>query len=184
MGFNIHILSGRNRSTNLPGHAALAASFNPRLDSSQKQPALAGQQAEQRQRIHRRGAFLVIVKIDVDVAITVLPHLDRLAPGSERSSRVAAFVSATRAMAAQIDEVRSAFPWRWRIMVIRNTKRYISIGQDSKNVWRVPTGMTEFKAVSAVLRKQCQKGAKPASIRREVWRELKKNWPDLVTENR
>ena len=29
MGFNIHILSGRNRSTNLAGHAALAASFNP-----------------------------------------------------------------------------------------------------------------------------------------------------------
>jgi hypothetical protein len=28
MGFNIHILSGGNRSTNLPGHAALAASFN------------------------------------------------------------------------------------------------------------------------------------------------------------
>ena len=28
MGFNIHILSGRNRSTNLAGHAALAASFN------------------------------------------------------------------------------------------------------------------------------------------------------------
>jgi Transposase DDE domain len=40
MGFNIHILSGRNRSTNLAGHAALAASFNPNLDSSQKQPAL------------------------------------------------------------------------------------------------------------------------------------------------
>ena len=30
MGFNIHILSGRNRSTNLAAHAALAASFNPR----------------------------------------------------------------------------------------------------------------------------------------------------------
>jgi len=29
MGFNIHILSGRNRSTNLADHAALAASFNP-----------------------------------------------------------------------------------------------------------------------------------------------------------
>ena len=29
MGFNIHILSVRNRSTNLHGHAALAASFNP-----------------------------------------------------------------------------------------------------------------------------------------------------------
>jgi hypothetical protein len=30
MGFNIHILSGRNRSTNLAGHAAPAASFNPK----------------------------------------------------------------------------------------------------------------------------------------------------------
>jgi hypothetical protein len=30
MGFNIHILSGRNRSTNLARHAAPAASFNPK----------------------------------------------------------------------------------------------------------------------------------------------------------
>jgi hypothetical protein len=35
MGFNIHILSGRNRSTNLAGHAALAASFNPPSESIQ-----------------------------------------------------------------------------------------------------------------------------------------------------
>jgi putative transposase len=42
MGFNIHTLSVTNRSTNLPGHAALAASFNPNLDSSQKQPACLG----------------------------------------------------------------------------------------------------------------------------------------------
>jgi len=41
MGFNIHILSGRNRSTNRAGHAALAASFNPVPDSMQKQDALA-----------------------------------------------------------------------------------------------------------------------------------------------
>jgi hypothetical protein len=34
MGFNIHILSGRNRSTNLAGHAALAASFNPPREST------------------------------------------------------------------------------------------------------------------------------------------------------
>jgi hypothetical protein len=40
MGFNIHILSGRNRSTNRAGHAALAASFNPVPDSMQKQDAL------------------------------------------------------------------------------------------------------------------------------------------------
>jgi hypothetical protein len=36
MGFNIHILSGRNRSTNLAGHAALAASFNPKNAISPK----------------------------------------------------------------------------------------------------------------------------------------------------
>jgi hypothetical protein len=34
MGFNIHILSVRNRSTNLAGHAALAASFNPHESAS------------------------------------------------------------------------------------------------------------------------------------------------------
>jgi hypothetical protein len=36
MGFNIHILSVRNRSTNLPGHAALAASFNPESQQALK----------------------------------------------------------------------------------------------------------------------------------------------------
>jgi hypothetical protein len=36
MGFNIHILSVRNRSTNLPGHAALAASFNPPCESASR----------------------------------------------------------------------------------------------------------------------------------------------------
>jgi hypothetical protein len=37
MGFNIHILSGGNRSTNLPGHAALAASFNPNSQQALKE---------------------------------------------------------------------------------------------------------------------------------------------------
>jgi hypothetical protein len=40
MGFNIHILSGRRPSQNLDPRAAVAALFNPHLDSSQKQPAL------------------------------------------------------------------------------------------------------------------------------------------------
>ena len=87
-------------------------------------------------------------------------------------------------MPTQIDEVSSALPWSWRIVVIGNTERYISICQHAKNVWRVPTGMTEFKAVSAVLRKKCQEGAEPARVRREVRRQLKENWPDLVDKNR
>jgi hypothetical protein len=87
-------------------------------------------------------------------------------------------------MSAQIDEVSSAFPGGGRIMVIGDTQRYVSIGQHAKNIWRIPTGMTEFKAVSAVLRKKCQEGAKPPCVRREVRRQLKKNRPDLVTENR
>jgi hypothetical protein len=60
------------------------------------------------------------------------------APGRKGSSRVSTFVSATRAMATQIDEVSGAFPWRWRIMVVGNAERDVSIGQNSKNVCRVP----------------------------------------------
>jgi hypothetical protein len=87
-------------------------------------------------------------------------------------------------MTTQIDEVRSAFPRGWRIVVIGNTERYVSIGQHAKNVWRIPAGMTEFKAVSAVLRKERQEGAKPACVRREIRRQLKKNRPDLVAKDR
>ena len=143
-----------------------------------------GQQAEQRQRIHRRGAFLVIVEVDIDVAKLPMPRLDRLAQGGKGSSRVATFVSAARAMASKIDEVSGAFPWRWRIMVVGNAERYVSIGQDSQNIWRIPTGMTEFKAVSAPLRKECQESTEPARVCCEVRRELKQNWTDLVTKNR
>ena len=88
-------------------------------------------------------------------------------------------VSAARAMTTQIDEVRGAFPRGGGIVVIGNTERYVSIGQHAKNVWRIPAGMAEFKAVSAVLRKKCQEGAKPPGVRREVRRQLKKNRPDL-----
>jgi hypothetical protein len=44
--------------------------------------------------------------------------------------------------------------------------------------------MTEFEAVSAVLRKQCQEAAKPACVRRKVRRQLKKNRRHLVIEKR
>jgi hypothetical protein len=42
MGFNIHILSGRNRSTNLARHAAQAASFNPPKSQSPRPLVLDG----------------------------------------------------------------------------------------------------------------------------------------------
>ena len=69
-------------------------------------------------------------------------------------------------------------------MVIGDTQRYVSIGQHAKNIWRIPTGMTEFKAVSAVLRKERQEGAKPPCVRREIRRQLKQNGPDLVAKDR
>jgi hypothetical protein len=37
---------------------------------------LAGEQAQKGECIHRRSAFLVVVEVDIDVAITPLPHLD------------------------------------------------------------------------------------------------------------
>src|ERR1700722_1773598 len=113
-----------------------------------------------------------------------LPREDRLAPGGERCSRVMSLVSAARAMTTQIDEVSSAFPGGGRIMVIGDKQNYVSIRENAKNIWRIPTGMTEFKAVSAVLRKKRQEGAKPANVLREIRRQLKQNRPDLVAENR
>src|ERR1700722_5658526 len=115
----------------------------------------AREQAEQRERIQRCGALLIIVEIDIDVAMAPLPREDRLAPGGERCSRVTTLVPAARSMSAQIDEVSSAFPWGGRIMMIGDTERYVSIREHAKNIWRIPTGMTEFKAVTAALRKKC-----------------------------
>ena len=87
-------------------------------------------------------------------------------------------------MTPQIDEVSSAFPWGRSIVVIGDAQRDVSIREHTKNVWRIPTGMTEFKAVSAVLRKKPQEGAKSACVRREIRRQLKQNWPNLVAKDR
>ena len=142
------------------------------------------EQAEKGERVHRRGALLVIVEVDIDVAAAPLPHLDRLAPGSERCSGVSPLVAAARTMAPQVDEVSSEFPWSGRIMVVGDAERYVSIRQHAKDLWRIPTGMTEFKAVPTTLRKKGQEGTEPARIRREIRRQLKENWPDLVAKNR
>src|ERR1700727_1787193 len=61
MGFNIHILSGRNRSTNLAGHAALAASFNPqKCHLSKIRPHGLGS-ADELQFFGHDGGFAVLV---------------------------------------------------------------------------------------------------------------------------
>ena len=93
-------------------------------------------------------------------------------------------VPALRPMSAQIDEVSSAFPWRGRVVVIGNTERYVSIRQRAKNSRRIPTGMTELKAVLAALRKKCQEGSEPACVRYEVRRQLKEDWSRLVAKDR
>ena len=40
-------------------------------------------QSAQSKRVHGRRAFLVIVEIDVDIAISALPKNNRLTPGSQ-----------------------------------------------------------------------------------------------------
>ena len=139
--------------------------------------SLARQETEQRERVLWRGALLVIVEVGVNVTKVPLPCPDRLPPGGKRCSRVATFVSAARAMATQINEVSGAFPWGWRIVVIANTERDVSVAQHAKNVWRVPTRMAEFKAVAAPIRKKCQERAEPARVRLEIWRQLKQDRP-------
>ena len=146
--------------------------------------SLARQEAEQRERVLWRGALLVIVEVGVNVTKVPLPCPDRLPPGGKRCSRVATFVSAARAMATQINEVSGAFPWGWRIVVIANTERDVSIAQHAKNVWRVPTRMAKFKAVAAPIRKKCQERAEPARVRLEIWRQLKQDRPGFIPKDR
>jgi hypothetical protein len=65
----------------------------------------------------------------------------------------------------RIDEVGGAFPWRWRIVVVGNAERYVPIGQILESVWRKPTRMSEFKAVSPPLWKERQESTQPTCVR-------------------
>jgi hypothetical protein len=146
--------------------------------------SLARQEAQQCERVLWRGALLVIVEIGINVTKVPLPCPDRLPPGGKRCSRVATFVSAARATATQINEVSGAFPWGWRIVVIANTERDVSVAQHAKNVRRVPARMAEFKAVAAPFRKKCQERAEPARVCLEIWRQLKQDRPGFIPKDR
>ena len=88
-------------------------------------------------------------------------------------------------MPTQINEVSSALPWSWRIVVIGNTERYISIGQHaSKNVVARTNWDDGIQSCIGGAQEEVQEGAEPARVRREVRRQLKENWPDLVAKNR
>ena len=58
-------------------------------------------------------------------------------------------------------------------MVVGDAERYVSIRQHAKNLWRIPSGRTEFKAVPATLWKKGHEGVAPR-IRREIRRQAAK----------
>ena len=64
-------------------------------------------------------------------------------------------------------------PIERRNMVVGDAERYVSIRQQAKNLWRMPSGRTESKAVPATLWKKGHEGAAPR-IRREIRRQAAK----------
>src|SRR5689334_611778 len=129
------------------------------------------------ERIRGRGAFLVIVEIDKDIAALFLPGSNACRPSGERLRAVVVLVPSSRAMPTDVDEVRGTFPWRRRVVMIGETKRDVMPGQQFHDGGLVPARMTKFEAVAALPRKQLDEGRKPLGICFEVWRQLKQNRP-------
>src|SRR5689334_2116656 len=92
-------------------------------------------------------------------------------------------VSSTRAMAANINEIRRTLPGRRSVVVIRQAKRDVVRRQERKDVSPVPARMPEFEAVAALLWEQLEKGAKPLRIRFKIRRELKQDWSGLPAQD-
>ena len=80
----------RRTSRVVQADRGLLFNFNPTATSTERQRRGLGtkqsvnKQPAQSKRVHWRRAFLVIVEVDVDIAISALPKNNRLAPGSQR----------------------------------------------------------------------------------------------------
>src|SRR5205807_121207 len=68
------------------------------------------QQLAQLQCIGRRGAFLIIVKIDVDVATLLFPGAGSFGPIGQRVDVIMSAVAPTGSVASDVDEVSRALP--------------------------------------------------------------------------
>src|SRR5262245_13081097 len=119
---------------------------------------------EQAPRILWRRAFLVVVEIDEDGAALPLPGADVACPGSQRLIRIPIAIAAGRAMPAQIHMTRRHLPWRWRVMMIRNTERNIARAQKLEDIVVIPAPVSRFECVEIAARQHLEERFQPLAI--------------------
>src|SRR5579871_3975677 len=134
--------------------------------------------------VDRGCAFLVVIKVDVNVSASCTPRPYLASPIGKCALRIVAFVAPSRTMTAYVNEIGSPPPWRRRIMVIGQAKRNIAFGQHLQNFRRVPTRIAKFKAVAPFVRQHLEEVAKPLRIGLEVQWKLKKDRTDFIPQKR
>ena len=82
-------------------------------------------------------------------------------------------------MAADVNEIRRALPWRRRISVVGDTKRDVRVRQQAEGARRVPAGMPEFERISPRRTQHLEEGRKAVVVHFELWRQLKQHRPGL-----
>jgi hypothetical protein len=107
--------------------------------------------------IGRRGTLLIVVEINKYVVSLPLPGLDAPRPFRERVGTIMPLVVTPWAVAPDIDEVGSALPWRGGILVIRQAKRDIPLGQQFHNAGLVPAWGAEIQNYTGVFLRVVQR---------------------------
>src|SRR4051812_48447525 len=102
----------------------------------------------QSESIGRRGTFLIVVKIDKNIAALLLTASDAFCPILKNLGPIMALVAAARSVPPYIDKIGRAFPRCRRVVMVRQAKRDVSVGKQSQDFRGVPTGMAKLKAVA------------------------------------
>jgi hypothetical protein len=100
---------------------------------------------------------LVIVEIDVDAVSIVAETRQSPCPSGERLRRIPTAIVAERSVPANVDMRSGDFPWRGRILMVRNAKRALVVTQEFEDVSCIPTRVTKFEHVGTLLAETFEK---------------------------
>jgi hypothetical protein len=114
--------------------------------------------------------FLIVVEIDDDIFAAFVPGSDARGPLGQRFRRVMPLVATARTVTSDVDKVRCSLPRSGSVVMVRQAKRDILVGQHFQDLRRVPTRIPEFKAVPPSVRQHLEEVIKPTSIRLEIRR--------------
>src|SRR4051794_7493439 len=81
-------------------------------------PTSSREELPQLERIGRRGAFLIVIEIDENIAALFVPARNAFGPVLKNLGAIMALVSPAGSMAPHIDKIGRAFPRRRGVMVV------------------------------------------------------------------